>query len=172
MTTIQTLLLTPWFVPHKIISWQTAITLSFLGKVEVLETYEDEIRSPSVTLRAPAVVRLMRHPGAYRRSVKFSRNNVFIRDEFRCQYCGAKRGAGELTYDHVIPRVQGGKTVWENIVAACRPCNARKRGRTPEQAGMMLLHRPAMPRRLPSTPIASLTDRRLPDAWTNYCIAS
>jgi 5-methylcytosine-specific restriction endonuclease McrA len=148
------------------------VTLSFLGKVEVLETYDDEVRSPSVVIRAPAVVRLKRHPGARRRGVKFSRTNVFVRDGFRCQYCGAERAAGELTYDHVVPRVQGGKTTWENIVAACAGCNAKKRDRTPEQAGMTLLRRPAKPKWLPAAPIAMLAERRIPDVWANYCAAN
>lgn len=165
----QTLLLTPWFVPHQVISWQTAVTLSFLGKVEVLETYEHEIRSPSLTMRAPAVVRLKRHPGSRRRGVKFSRTNVFIRDGFRCQYCGEQWPADELTYDHVTPRVLGGKTVWENIVAACYDCNAKKRGRTPEQAGMKLLRSPAKPKWLPPVPVEKFDGRRIPDVWAGYC---
>ena len=86
-----------------------------------------------------------------KRGVKFSRNNVFARDDFRCQYCGARKSARELNYDHVVPRVQGGKTVWENIVASCYDCNGMKRGRTPEQAGMKLLRAPVKPRSLPMT---------------------
>ncbi|UQA58129.1 HNH endonuclease [Polyangium aurulentum] len=170
--TAQTLLRTPWFAPHQVISWQAAVTLSFLGKVEVLETYDDEVRSPSVVIRAPAVVRLKRHPGTRKRGVKFSRTNVFVRDGFRCQYCGVELPAGELTYDHVVPRVQGGKTTWENIVAACRGCNAKKRGRTPEGAGMTLLRRPAKPKWLPAAPIVTLGEPRIPAAWAHYCAAN
>jgi 5-methylcytosine-specific restriction endonuclease McrA len=170
--TAQTLLLTPWMVPHQVISWQTAVTLSFLGKVEVLETYEDEIRSPTLTIRAPAVVRLKRHAMPHKRGVKFSRTNVFVRDDFRCQYCGVRKDADELTYDHVVPRVQGGRTVWENIVASCQDCNTRKRGRTPEQASMKLLKRPEKPRWLPAAPVVGLGARRIPDVWTHYCAAN
>jgi len=168
----QTLLLTPWMAPHQVISWQAAVTLSFLGKVDVLETYEHEIRSPSMTIRAPAVVRMKRHAHARKRGVKFSRTNVFVRDGFRCQYCGVEKGAGELTYDHVVPRVQGGRTVWENIVASCQGCNAKKRGRTPEQAGMTLLKRPIAPRWLPEAPIVRLGARRIPEVWAHYCAVS
>jgi len=170
--TAQTLLLTPWMAPHQVISWQAAVTLSFLGKVDVLETYEDEIRSPTMTIRAPAVVRLKRHNTPPTRGVKFSRTNVFVRDDFRCQYCGVGKDGDELTYDHVLPRVQGGKTVWENIVASCRDCNARKRGRTPDQAGMKLLKRPERPRWLPASPIIKLGSRRIPEVWAYYCEAS
>ena len=127
--TAHTLLLTPWMMPHKIISWQTAVTMTFLGKVDVLEEYDEDIRSPSLAIKAPAVVRLRRALGGMKRGVKFSRVNVFARDEFRCQYCGTRRPVHELNYDHVVPRVQGGKTVWENIVTSCYECNTAKRGK-------------------------------------------
>ena len=168
--TAQTLLLTPWMMPHKIVPWQTAVTMSFLGKVDVLEEYDEEIRSPSMAIKAPAVVRLKRPFGGMKRGVKFSRINVFARDEFRCQYCGTRRPAHELNYDHVVPRVQGGKTVWENIVTSCYECNTQKRGRTPEQAGMRLLSAPVKPRTLPMTPILPRDGRRIPEAWSSYCV--
>ena len=168
--TAQTLLLTPWMMPHKIISWQTAITMSFLGKVEVLEEYDEDVKSPTVAMKAPAVVRLKRPIGGMKRGVKFSRINVFARDEFRCQYCGSRRPARELNYDHVIPRVQGGKTVWENIVTSCYDCNNRKRGRTPEQAGMKLLRAPVKPKALPMTTIIPREGKH-PPVWSDYCSA-
>jgi len=166
--TAQTLLLTPWMMPHKIISWQTAITMSFLGKVEVLEEYDEDIKSPTFAMKAPAVVRLKRPIGGMKRGVKFSRINVFARDEFRCQYCGVRRPVRELNYDHVIPRVQGGKTVWENIVTSCYDCNGRKRGRTPEQAGMKLLRAPVKPKALPMTTIIPREGKH-PPVWSDYC---
>lgn len=168
--TAQTLLLTPWMIPHKIIPWQTAVTMSFLGKVDVLEEYEDVIRSPSFAIKAPAVVRLRRPIGGMKRGVKFSRINVFARDDFRCQYCGVKRPVAELNYDHVVPRVQGGKTVWENIVTSCYDCNSRKRGRTPEQAGMKLLRAPVKPRALPMTTVLPRHAGRIPEVWSPYCV--
>jgi 5-methylcytosine-specific restriction endonuclease McrA len=167
--TAQTLLLTPWMIPHKIIPWQTAVTMSFLGKVDVLEEYEDVIRSPTTSMKAPAVVRLRRPIGGMKRGVKFSRINVFARDDFRCQYCGAKRALDELNYDHVVPRVQGGKTVWENIVTSCYDCNSRKRGRTPEQAGMRLLRAPVKPKALPMTSVLPRHHGRIPEVWSPYC---
>ena len=166
--TAQTLLLTPWMMPHKIISWQTAITMSFLGKVEVLEEYDEDIKSPTFAMKAPSVVRLKRPIGGMKRGVKFSRINVFARDDFRCQYCGAKRTIGDLNYDHVVPRVQGGKTVWENIVTSCYDCNSRKRGRTPEQAGMKLLRVPVKPKALPMTTVIP-RHGRIPEVWSPYC---
>ena len=166
--TAQTLLLTPWMMPHKVISWQTAVTLLFLDKVEVLEVYEDEIRSPSVALRTPAVVRLKKPIGSVKRGVKFSRLNVFTRDGFRCQYCGERRRMTELNYDHVVPRVQGGRTVWENIVTSCYACNDRKGNRTPEQAGMKLLKKPVKPASLPMGALP-LDTARIPESWEHYC---
>lgn len=166
----QTLLLTPWMMPHKVISWQDAITMMFLDKVEVLEAYDEHIASPSLTIPMPAVVRLKKPVGSVKRGVKFSRINVFTRDGFRCQYCGDKKRMGELNYDHVVPRDKGGRTEWENIVTACYPCNDRKRNRTPEQAGMKLAKRPVKPQTLPlvSMPIDRHT---IPAVWQGYCVA-
>lgn len=165
--TTSTLLLTPWMAPHKIISWQTAIVMSFLGKVEVLEEYDDVVASPSITMKTPAVVRLKRAGAGPKRPVKFSRANVFTRDGFSCQYCGTRKSPRELNYDHVVPRVQGGRTVWENIVTSCYDCNGKKRGRTPEQAGMRLLRAPVKPRSLPPA-LVSFRETSVPVVWTPY----
>ncbi|MEZ4296620.1 MAG: HNH endonuclease [Polyangiaceae bacterium] len=162
-----TLLLTPWMAPHKIIPWQTAILMSFLGKVEILEEYDELIRSPSLAMRTPAVVRLKRTGIGPRRPVKFSRANVFARDGYSCQYCGLRKTARELNYDHVVPRVQGGKTGWENIVTSCYDCNGRKKGRTPEQAGMKLLRAPVRPRYVPAAEV-QLPAATVPTAWAPY----
>ena len=98
---------------------------------------------------------------------KFSRINVYQRDKFTCQYCGARLPMSQLNYDHVVPRRLGGRTVWENIVTACYPCNARKAGRTPEMAGMRLRRKPVRPHSLPVSTVV-LTHRHLPDAWAPY----
>jgi 5-methylcytosine-specific restriction endonuclease McrA len=165
---MKTLLLTPWMTPHNIVSWQTAITLHFLGKVEILEEYDEEIRSPSLILRAPAVARLKTPVGSIKRGVKFSRVNVFTRDNFRCQYCGERKTMRELNYDHVIPRMQGGRTVWDNIVTSCYSCNDRKAGRTPEQAGMRLLRAPYRPKTLPISYLP-IDIKSVPMEWAGYC---
>ena len=163
-----TLVLSAWMVPTRIVSWQDGITLWYLGKVDVLEQYDDIVASPSVEICLPAVVRLRRHVGGVRRAVKFSRSNVFSRDGYSCQYCGLKKTRGELSFDHVVPRMHGGRTGWDNIVTACRPCNLRKRNRTPEQAGMALLRRPVRPTSLPIEPMA-FGGREIPREWTHYC---
>src|SRR5215212_1190473 len=145
MDTAQTLLLNQGFEPIKVISWQRAITLLFLGKVEVLEEYAHGVRSVNLIIKVPAVVRLLRAFRRHARPVKFSRVNIYARDHYRCQYCGKKAAMHELTYDHVIPRSQGGRTEWTNIVTCCYDCNRKKGGRTPEQAGMRLLRAPKRP---------------------------
>ena len=107
---MRTLLLNPWMAPHKIISWERAVVLVVLGKVDVLEEYDEEIRSRSFALRTPAVVRLKKAGRTAKQVVRFSRINVYTRDGFRCQYCGEKRAMRDLNYDHVLPRVKGGQT--------------------------------------------------------------
>lgn len=165
--TAQTLLLTAGYQPLKVVSWQRAITLLTLGKVEVLEEYDREVRSTTVVFKMPAVVRLLRVFRRPRKPVKFSRVNIYARDRFRCQYCRVKLPMSKLTYDHVVPRAQGGKTVWENIVTACAPCNARKGNRTPAQANLKLAKPPVRPTWVP---VASFTinQHSAPDAWTEY----
>jgi 5-methylcytosine-specific restriction endonuclease McrA len=163
----QTLLLTPWYSPHKVLPWQKAVTMLYTGDVEVVQEYDELICSPSVRMKMPAVVRLMRTIGSVKRGVKFSRLNVLVRDGYKCQYCGLKKEAHELNYDHVVPRKQGGKTVWENIVTACYPCNGKKADRTPEQAGMKLLSQPYKPKTLPLVG-ARIDSRTANPVWASW----
>jgi 5-methylcytosine-specific restriction endonuclease McrA len=153
--------------PHRICTWFEAVCDIVRGTVDVLEEYEDTVSSPSITMHVPAVVRLRKPVVTHKKGVKFSRINVMTRDGFSCQYCGAKKAMKDLNYDHVLPRNQGGKTVWENIVTSCYPCNNRKAGRTPQQAGMRLLRHPVRPRTLPmSQPLISLATT--PELWRPY----
>jgi 5-methylcytosine-specific restriction endonuclease McrA len=95
---------------------------------------------------APLVVRMVRYVAVPRtRRLPCSRRAVLIRDRETCQYCGAQPGRAQLTIDHVLPKARGGTTEWENVVAACSPCNHRKANRTPEEAGMVLARRPHRP---------------------------
>lgn len=163
----RTLMLTQAYQPLKVISWQRALTLLTLGKVEVLEEYDGFVRSSTVVIKIPAVVRLLRAFRRHKKTPKFSRVNIYGRDGYRCQYCGDKKLISELTYDHVLPRTQGGKTVWTNIVTSCSPCNLKKGGRTPEQAGMKLRTQPLQPTWLPAVTIRISGDS-IPDAWRDY----
>lgn len=96
-------------------------------------------------VRVPRVILLLTYDRVPRRQVRFNRFNVYARDRNTCQYCGVRLGRPELTLDHVIPRSQGGRSTWENIVCSCQPCNRHKGGRTPKQAAMKLLHPPRRP---------------------------
>src|SRR6185295_11243057 len=98
MNSTQTLLLNQGFEPIKVISWQRAISLLFLGKVEVLEEYDRDVHSVSIIIKVPAVVRLLRAFRRHARLVKFSRVNIYARDNYKCQYCGKKASISELTY--------------------------------------------------------------------------
>ena len=165
---METLLLNATFEPLKIISWQRAVTLLFLGKVEVVEEYEDEdVSSVSFSIKMPSVVRLLRLIRPRSRWVKFSRLNVFLRDKNTCQYCGEKLPTTDLTYDHIVPRSRGGRTEWQNIVTACVPCNRQKGGRTPFEAGMRLVRQPGRPTSLPTLKL-TITFRKTPESWRDY----
>ena len=164
---MRTLVLDQGYQPHRVVSWQRAVTMLFDGKVEVVEEYEHDIRSVTLTIKMPAVVRLLQAVRG-RRGVKFSRIHVATRDGFRCQYCGEKLPLSKLTYDHVIPRSQGGKTRWENIVMACLSCNGRKGSRTPEQARMRLRKEPIKPKWLPVVAFRIDPACSVPEAWTNW----
>lgn len=162
-----TLVLTSSYQPHRIVDWQEAVCLVYTEKADVVEVYPEQVSSPSTTMSIPAVLVLRRGSTLFKKGVKFSRINVFTRDEFRCQYCGTRKPMRELNYDHVVPRRSGGRTVWENIVTSCYPCNDRKAGRTPAEAGMKLLRQPKKPERLPmGHPLLGLTN--IPDQWTPY----
>ena len=132
----RTLLLTQGYEPIKIIPWQRAMTLLMLDKVEVVEEYDKAIRGTSMIVNVPAVVRLRKAFRRFAKPVKFSRVNIYARDEYRCQYCGTKCSIVQLTYDHVIPRSRGGLSTWENLVACCHPCNRRKGNHLPHEANM------------------------------------
>lgn len=107
------------------------------------------VRTVSFEIEVPKIVRLAFYEKYPERRAKFNRRNIFARDANRCQYCGHRFPAGELSIDHVVPRSQGGKTTWTNVVCACVACNKRKGGRTPEEASMRLIRRPVAPRRNP-----------------------
>jgi 5-methylcytosine-specific restriction endonuclease McrA len=141
------LLLNASFQPLQVIPWQKALQLFFSGKVEVVESSSQLIRSVSISIRMPIVIRLVNfiYPSHRKNIVRLNRSNVFLRDQYACQYCGKKLPDQHLTLDHVKPVVQGGRKTWENIVTACKSCNVKKGGRTPEQAQMKLRSKPRQP---------------------------
>lgn len=154
--------------PLRVEPWTRAITDLFLGKVEVIEYSRDRtIKGVGREHPMPAVVRTLRRFRRDRQAIKFSRLNIYVRDAFTCQYCGARRYTEDLTFDHVVPRAAGGTTSWTNIVTCCIPCNRTKADRTPAQAGMRLRHRPDKPRYLPVVSV-HMDRRQVPDEWRPY----
>jgi len=167
---METLVLSHGFEPIARVSWQRAITLLIEQKVEIIEEYEDwKIRSVTLEFKVPSVIRFLKKVFGKKRAVKFSRENVYARDHGRCQYCSNKIPRAEATYDHVTPRAKGGQTRWENIVISCVPCNQKKGGRTPEQAGMRLLSAPVKPKKLPDTLRLTFTyQKSMPESWRTW----
>jgi 5-methylcytosine-specific restriction endonuclease McrA len=165
----QTLLLNATWEPLKVVNWQKALTLWCQGKVEVVASYDREVRSVSLSFRLPSVIRLLRRIRIRRAidDVPFSRANIYARDHCTCQYCGSRFPAADLTFDHVIPVAQGGRKNWDNIVAACVTCNRRKGGRTPDQAGMSLIRVPKRPSKAPAVRL-TIGLRHTPDSWRDY----
>ncbi|UCG11047.1 MAG: HNH endonuclease [Deltaproteobacteria bacterium] len=161
------LLLNATYEPLRVITWKRAVTLLTLGKVEVLETYEREVRSVTLAIRLPAVVRLLHFVRLRNHTIRFSRQNIYIRDKYQCQYCGKTMDSCDLTYDHVVPKSMGGKTAWENIVTCCLPCNKKKGGRTPEQARMHLVRKAKRPSLHPML-LITLRISTTPDTWRDY----
>lgn len=115
------------FLPLSTISWQLAIKLFFLDKVSVLEWHDDwVVHSAKLDMRVPAVIVAKRGFKRSKGKLRFSRQNLYLRDVYTCQYCEDTITGKELTLDHVIPISQGGKTTWENSVTACKTCNMSK----------------------------------------------
>jgi 5-methylcytosine-specific restriction endonuclease McrA len=161
------LLLNITYEPLRIINWKKAITMLCLGKVEVIEEYGREIHSVSFTVKLPSVVRLLRMVKRPKTPVKFSRQNIYARDRYRCQYCGDRFSTEDLTYDHVIPKSRGGRTQWKNIVTCCIDCNRKKGGRKPSEASMKLIRKPKRPAWVPAIRI-TLGYREIPQTWRDY----
>ena len=107
------------------------------------------VRTPRFSVAVPKIIRLLGYDRLPRQEVKLNRRNLYARDGSHCQYCGRQFSTKELTVDHVTPRVLGGQHTWTNLVCACVACNARKGGRTPQQASMHLIRKPVRPRRNP-----------------------
>ena len=153
------------YQPVHVTSVKRALSLLYLGVAKAIDAqyrlYEfedwaalsasahDSIATVNRRIRVPRVVVLSAYEYIPRGRVRFSRLNIYARDQDTCQYCHRQLPRNELNLDHVIPRSQGGKTCWENVVCSCVPCNLKKGGRTPEQAGMKLLRQPVRPRWTP-----------------------
>ncbi|MFM7678374.1 MAG: HNH endonuclease [Roseiflexaceae bacterium] len=160
------LVLNASYEPLQLVSLRRAIVLLLQEKAEVIEKAHRAISSISSQYVVPLVIRLTRYIRIPRNlRLPCSRRGVIIRDRETCQYCGMQLGRNHLTIDHVIPRAHGGQTDWDNVVAACRDCNHRKGGRTPEQANMPLLSTPRQPQYVA---FALLVELERDDVWCKY----
>jgi 5-methylcytosine-specific restriction endonuclease McrA len=156
------LVLNATYEPLSVVPTRRAVCLVLAEKAEVLHDDDGVMRSAHLELRTPVVIRLrymVKVP--YHRRTTMSRRAVFARDAHQCQYCGGHADS----IDHVLPRSRGGQHVWENVAAACRPCNLRKRDRTPDEAGMHLMRSPRPPRELAWVVIAV---GGVPEVWKPY----
>lgn len=142
--------------------------LNFSQWLDHSQDYEgnDCLKSVSIRFRVPKVILLLFFDRLPRKEVKLSRQSVFERDQFTCQYCNQKFNRDELNLDHVIPRDQGGQTTWENIVCSCIRCNSKKGNRTPLEAGMRLQKKPQRPK---WKPLLHVYHHRIPEeSWKQF----
>ena len=162
------LVLNATYEPINVCTVRRAVVLLLKEKAEVIEHGDWELRSATRSVTRPVVIRLVSYVrvprDTHRR--KITRRAVFARDDWTCQYCGAR---SNLTVDHVIPRSKGGPSSWENIVASCAPCNLRKGNALPRQAGMRLQRQPRTPSPHVFIHVASPT---IPAAWLQYLTAA
>lgn len=162
----QALVLNATYEPLCVVSSRRALMLLLDDKAEMLHHTDGLFRSERMALAEPSVVRLRHYVKVpYQARVALNRRAVFARDGHRCQYCGA---AAE-NIDHVIPRSRGGLHAWDNVVASCRPCNARKRDHMLEESGMKLHRRPTVPRQRTFILVAS---GRIRSEWEEYLAQS
>ncbi len=151
------------YVPVNVCTARRAIVLVGKGKAELLENHRGHVRTVAAVFDVPSIIRLVylvKRPYAPR---KLSKKEIFLRDQYTCQYCSKK--TQDLTLDHVVPRKQRGPHTWENVVAACPRCNLRKAGRTPAEANMKLLRDPKAPQ---PNPYRILQNYTLLDEWRPY----
>lgn len=173
------------YTPLTIIDWKKACVWAMKHEynhkigVEIIDFYKNDFIAGTNNKKypIPAVVKTARYFRINNYRVKFSRKNLFIRDNYTCQYCNNKYDISHLTYDHVIPKSiwddnRGSPTSWTNIVTACVGCNRKKKNRTPKQANMPLKNLPSMPNKtIKYLPIVSYLSRirsDIPDEWTAY----
>jgi 5-methylcytosine-specific restriction endonuclease McrA len=158
----RSLVLNATYEPLCVVSARRAVVLVLAEKADVLHDTDEDMRSERLALKVPSVIRLryfVKVP--FRRRSALNRRAVFARDGGRCQYCGAVAES----IDHVVPRAKGGTHTWENVVAACRPCNTAKRDRLLSETSMVLRRRPSVPRELTWITVAVGT---IPPHWEPY----
>jgi len=147
---------------HTFESWRE---LSKYGERHGLKS-DDYIKTPQFRLRVPRVIVLGRYQSSPPRTVRFNRRNIYLRDGYRCQYCGCRPAHDDLTIDHVMPRSRGGRSTWENVVLACTKCNTKKGDKLPAECGMHLMSHPKRPPWLATLRIVPSPDDR--SIWEHF----
>lgn len=169
---MDTLVLSASWEPVGRVPWERAVTLMFERKVELIEAYEDrKLRSANDEWKMPSVIRFIRAHKRNRKGVKFSRENIYARDGGKCAYCVQPVSRSDFTYDHVLPKSQGGETNWLNIVVSCTPCNQKKKNRTPAQAGMRMpttLYKPKLGQLNESLMFQLSWHPGMPESWKSF----
>lgn len=150
------------YISYTIDSWLEVSAL----KAQFEREHNDFVRTVRFEVAVPRIIRLLGYDRLPRQDVKLNRRNIYARDHSTCQYCGKKFPTQELSLDHVVPRSHGGKTTWDNLVCACVYCNAKKGGRTPQQAHMHLLKHPIKPKRNPVINLRLGTDKYA--SWKHF----
>lgn len=156
------------YEPLGVVDWEKAITLLFAGKVHTLSEYDKCIHSPNTQLNIPSVIVFKNTKYKKINSVRFSRKNVWIRDEGKCQYCSKPVSSKDFTLDHVTPRTSGGKTTWVNVVTSCAKCNQLKADKPLNKCGLSLIKNPQKPSSLPYVQDVEFFygfQHKIPDDW-------
>lgn len=156
------------YFPLSLWPWQEAVKAIFRGSVDIVSEYDRTVKSPTHEMKLPSVLALKEYV-PMKRTPAFTRFNVFLRDQWSCQYCTKDFKTHDLTFDHVVPRSRGGRTSWDNIVAACRPCNTKKGSKMPKEVEMY-------PRRKPEAPSIHMLQehgRKFPpnflhESWSDF----
>ncbi len=162
----QVLVLNQSYEPLNVCGWQHAVSMVYIGKAVVVEADGKVLHSATAEMLLPTVVKLAYHIKRPMPKLKLSRQNLLARDRHTCQYCGKR--SKNLTIDHVIPRDRNGAHSWANLVACCVRCNNKKRNRTPQEAGMRVLRRPARPKFVPYLSFATFTQGLKRPTWRGY----
>jgi len=164
---MKVLALSHTYEPLGVIAWERAVHLVFSNKVITLAEYEQKVSSPSISMKIPSVVVFKNNKRNRVKSARFSRKNVWVRDDGKCQYCGVHVDSKSYTIDHVIPKARGGTTSWNNVVTSCYSCNQKKGDKSLVQAGMKLLKPVVKPVSLPYLGEAEYIENssNMPDEW-------
>ena len=166
MTDGRVLVLNADYQPLNVCALPRAVCLIYLGKAQILETRQFPLRTINRDYPNPSVIRLQAYIRKPLTAVKLSRKSVLARDNFTCQYCGKREK--NMTVDHVVPKKNGGKTVWENLVCSCRSCNSRKGGRTLKESALKLRRKPFKPHFVLPNHYTQLANRNFDDSWWKY----